>query len=73
MLIHGSRETGPDLENYGSVQYLPKSALYLKKGHQNFTTPCLIDFLSVLHQNKALYNFQEMVQHLIARLTKGLD
>ena len=34
---------------------------FLKKGHQEFhpppAQPCLIPFLSVLNQNKALHNF----------------
>ena len=31
--------TGPDLENCGSVQYWPKGNFLLKKGHQKFHYP----------------------------------
>ena len=44
-----------------------KDTFLNKKGTKNITTSYLIPFLSVLHQNKALYNFHKMGQHSIVR------
>ena len=40
-----------------------KDTFLNKKGTKNITTSYLIPFLSVLHQNKALYNFHKKRQH----------
>ena len=44
-----------------------------KKDTKNSTTPWSISFLSVLHQNKALYNFHKRKQRPMAGHIKGLD
>ena len=47
-----------------------------QKGHffeKNFTTSYSISFLSVLHRNKALYNFHKRGKRTIAGYIKGLD
>ena len=44
-----------------------------KKGANNFIIPYLILFLRVLHQNKALHNFDKRGQRLIAGCINGLD
>ena len=49
--IHG-------LENQGSIQ-----SILGKKGTENFITTYSILFLSVLHQNKGLHDFQKLGQH----------
>ena len=41
------------------LKFRPKRTLFWKKGNKNFTTYYSIPFLSVLHQNKALYNFNK--------------
>ena len=51
---------------------------FLKKGHQkgtkNFTPPPYsISFLSVLHQNKALYNFCKRWQYSIVKHNTSLE
>ena len=50
-----------------------KGTSFLKKGNKNFTTPCSVPFLSVLHQNKALYNFRKRGQRSIAERINSLD
>ena len=49
----GCLDTGPNVENWDSVRY------WSKKGTKNSIAPCSIPFPSVLHQNKALYNFHK--------------
>ena len=49
----GCLDTGPNVGNWDSVRYWPK------KGTKNSIAPCSIPFPSVLHQNKALYNFHK--------------
>ena len=44
-----------------------------KRGTKNFPTPYSIPFPSVLHQKKALHNFDKRTQHLTVGLIKGLD
>ena len=46
--------------------------LFWKKGTKNFTTPYSISFLSALHQNKTLHNFQKRWQDLSVVRIKGL-
>ena len=49
---------GPNLEYQGSIRYLPKRALFLRKrALKNSPPPSSSPFLSVLHQNQGLYNF----------------
>ena len=64
---------GCQLENFGSFRYWPKWAFFFeKKGTKNFTTPYSISFLSALHQNKTLHNFQKRGQDLSVVRIKGL-
>ena len=66
-------KTGPNLENWGSIQYWLKSALFFaKKGTKNFTTSYSISLLNVLHQTKAFYSFYKTWQGWIAECIKGL-
>ena len=56
---------------------LGQGLILAKKHSNNFTTPCSIPPLSVLHQSKDLHNFHKGGQHLtvnsaIGRI-KGLD
>ena len=52
----------------------PERALFLKKGHQQFyPIPYSIPFISVLHRNKALYNFRKRWQHSIVEHNIGLE
>ena len=71
------KQAEPHLENWGSIQYRPKTALFLKnKNTKNFTNPYSIPFLSVLHQNETLHNlnpFTKRGQRLIVRHIKDLD
>ena len=53
--------------------FFEKRALFLKKGHQNFHPSYSIPFLSVLHHNKALYNFRKRGQHSIVERNIGLE
>ena len=71
----------------GAERYIPKvilleQGLFLKiraasnigqKGHQNFTNPYSISFPSILHQKKALHNFQKKGQRPIPGCITGLD
>ena len=57
------------LSNIGQKGYFFKK----NKGTRNVTTPYSIPFLSGLHENKALHNFNKKGQRLIARHIKGLD
>ena len=43
-----------------------KGHVFMKNGHQKFhPLPCSVQFLSVLHQNKALHNFRKRGLRLI--------
>ena len=58
--------------NQGSVQYWPKTTLFLKKKGPKISPPLYsIPFLSVLNQNKALHNFHRRGQHPIANGLKN--
>ena len=52
---------------------LAKKGTFLKKGSQNFITPYSTPSLSVLHQNKVLYNFHKRGQRLIVEHNIGLE
>ena len=66
--------SGYILEIYGSIWYGSERKLFLKKGHQKFhPLPYSIPVLSVLHRNKALYNFHKRGQHLIVECNIGLE
>ena len=43
-----------------------------KKGTKNFTTPYLIPFRSVSHENKALHNFHKSGLHPVVGCIKSL-
>ena len=57
----------------GQQPILTKKGPLKKRGTKNFTTPCSIPFLRVLHQNKVLYNFHKRRQRLIARHIRSLN
>ena len=60
-------EVEPNLENRAASDMGQKGHFFFKKkGTKQFTTPYSIPFLSVLHQNKALHNFDERGEHPIA-------
>ena len=54
------------------MKSIPVSEL-VQRRIKNFTASYLIPFLSVLHENKALHNFLNGGQRLIARRIKSLD
>ena len=60
------RNPGCNLGNQDSIQYWPKRALSLKKGHHSFYHPYTNSFFNVLHQNKALFNCHKRGQGLKA-------
>ena len=48
--------------------------VFMKKGHQkSHPFSYSIPFLSVLHQNKALYNLHKREQHLIVKYNIALE
>ena len=57
----------------GQHSILVKKGTFEKKGVNNFSTPCSIPFVNVLHQNKPLHNFYKKGQCSIAGCMKGLD
>ena len=63
----------PNLETWAASDIDQKECFFQKKGHQNFTTPYSIPFLSVLHENKSLHNFHEWGQRPAAGRIEGLD
>ena len=52
---------------------MKKGHFLWKKGTKNLTHPYSIPFLSVLHQNKALYNFHKKGQRSIVEYNIGLE
>ena len=66
--------SGACSRNLGQHSVLAKKGTFLKKRHQKFhPTSYSIPFLSVLHQNKVLYNFHKRGQHLIVEHNIGLE
>ena len=68
---------GHILESLGSTSYWPERALLYEKRHffekrplKISPSPYSIPFLSVLHQNKALYNFHKRGQHSLNSKTQ---
>ena len=61
------------LEIQSNVPYLSERALFYEKGHQKFHPSYSIPFLSVLHQNKALYNFHKRGKYSGVKLNIGLE
>ena len=60
--------------NLGQHSILAKKDTFFgKKGTKSFTPPFSIPFLSVVHQNKALYNFRKMGQYSIVQRNIGLE
>ena len=51
------------------IFFTKKDTFLIKKAPQPYSIP----FLSVLHQNKDLYNFQKRGQHSIVKLYVGLE
>ena len=59
---------------FGQLPILAKMGIFFEeKRTKNFTTPYSIPFLSVLHQNKALNNFNKRGQLPTVGRIKGLD
>ena len=58
------------------MHFYEKRALFFEKKKQHQTihpTPYSILFLSVLYQNKALYNFRKRGEYSIVEHNKGLE
>ena len=58
-------QAGSNLENLAASNIGQMGFFFLKKkkvGAKNLTAPYSVPFLSVLHQNKALYNFHKRGQ-----------